>query len=393
LGEPYFRLRGFRRKGRQIDLAQVKSALIVRLDEIGDMVMTSPFLRELRRCLPDAWLTLVVKPGVYNLVERCPHVNEVLTYNWDTHWRLQPLRRHARALQLARERLWQRRFDIAVLPRWDADYYHTTFVAYFSGAAWRVGYSENVTNLKRQMNRGFDCLLTHILRDAARKHELEHDLDVLRFLGGTVQNDQLELWVDEDDRAFAEEVFGGNGVKPDEKVVGLGPSGGTSPLKQWPVNHFIELGRRLLASHHCRLLVLGGRGDAELGQQIEQELGSAVVNVVGKTTLRQMAALLSRCHLYVGNDSGPMHIAAAMGVPVVAMFGSSCHHRFRPWGKQHTVLNLELPCSPCFQPNHPDRCVECIFDQPHCLVDMTVEQVMEAVEKTESVLNVSHATH
>jgi ADP-heptose:LPS heptosyltransferase len=104
------------------------------------------------------------------------------------------------------------------------------------------------------------------------------------------------------------------------------------------------------------------------------------MNVVGKTTLRQTAALLKRCHLYVGNDTGAMHVAAAMDTPVVALFGSSCRHRFGPWGKGQAVLGPELACGPCIQAHHLDRCVHCIFDRPHCMLDITVEQVQRVVE-------------
>ena len=355
----------------------------VRLDEIGDVVMTTPFLRELRRNLPDAWITLVVKPQIYDLVELCPYVDEVLTYNWSTNGNAtqhrQQLRRHGRALRLAWKSLWRRRFDLAIIPRWDVDYYHATFVAFFSGARWRVGYSENVIEHKKRLNRGLDRLLTHALEDNTLKHEVEHNLDVIRFLGGTVQEEGLELWVGAGDEAFSERVFREYGVSPGEFVVAFGPSGGCSPLKQWPTSSFIGLGRWLWKKYKSRILVVGGTGEEDLGRELERGIGSPAINLVGKTTLRQLVALIKRCRLYVGNDAGPMHVAAATGIPVVALFGSSCHHRFGPWGNGQMVLWLALPCSPCFQVHHLDRCRCCIFDHPHCILDITVEQVKEAV--------------
>lgn len=379
LGEPLFWFLGLRRKRPEMDLSQVKRALVVRLDEIGDVVMTTPFLRELRRNLPSAWITLVVKPAIYNLVERCPYVNEVLTYDWSARGRLWQLRRHGRALRLAWLHLWQRRFDLAILPRWDADPYHGAFFLYFSGAPWRVGYSEKVIEHKRRVNNGCDRLLTHVRNDGTLKHEVEHNLDLIRFLGGTVREQRLELWLGEEDQAFAESLLQEHGVQPGELVVGLGPSGGNSPLKQWPARSFTELGRWLQAEHGARVLVVGGPWEEALGWEIERGVGSAAINVVGKTTLRQMAALLERCHLYVGNDAGPMHVAAAMGTPVVAIFGSSCHHRFGPWGNGHTILCAALPCSPCSRAYHLDRCVRCAFEQPHCLLGITLDQVKAAV--------------
>lgn len=380
-GESFFWLLGFRERKRKMNLSQVKRLMVVRLDEIGDMVMTTPFLRELRRLLPDAWITLVVKPSIHNLVELCPYANEVLTYDWSAHRLFRPLQRHWRALRLAWKHLWSRRFDLAILPRWDADHYHGTYLMYFSGAPWRVGYSENVNASKKRLNRGFDRLLTHILGDNTLKHEVEHNLDVIRALGGQVHDDRLELWIGQDDEVFADEILKGHEVQIDELIVGFGPAGGNSPFKEWPASNFADLGRWLQKEYGARILIVGAPGEEALGKHIEDTVGSSVVNMVGKTTLRQMAALLKRCHFYIGNDAGPMHVAAAIDIPVVALFGSSCQHRFGPWGERRTLLWLGLPCSPCFQEDHSDRCRYCIFDQPHCILGITVEQVRQAVSR------------
>jgi|GEM_PF-139183 len=380
LGEPFFALLGLRRAPIEQTLAAAKRILVVRLDEIGDAAMTTPFLRELPRNAPGAWISLVVKPEVFNLVERCPYVDEVLTFDRNTPLRLGRLRRHGRALRLARRHLWRRRFDLAIVPRWDADHYHAAFVAYFSGARARVAYSEHVTAVRRRLNRGYDRLFTRPLKDDTPRHEVERSLEVLRALGGTVADDRLELWVGPEDEAYADDVLRRHRPAPGDLLVGLGPAGGNSPLKQWPVDRFIELGRRLLAASPARLLVVGGPGEEALGEEMARVLGPPAINLVGRTTLRQMAAVLRRCRLYVGNDAGPMHVAAAVGTPVVAVFGSSCRHRYIPWGEGHTVVGLDLPCGPCFRPDHPDRCGTCIFDRPHCLLDLSVDRVQQAVE-------------
>jgi len=378
-GEPLFWIFGRRWKGRHFGLSQAKRVLVVRLDEIGDVVMTTSFLRELRQNLPDAWITLVVKPQVYNLVELCPYVNEVLTYDWDTHGRLWQLRRHWRALRLSWHFLWRRRFDLAILPRWDVDYYHGAFVAYFSGAPWRVGYSENVIAHKKHLNGGFDRLLTHALEDNTLKHEVEHNLNVIRLLGGKVQEDQLELWLGEEDEVFANYLLGNKMVDSDSFLVGLSLSAGASK-RHWLLSRFTELGVWLQEEYHAQLLIVGGSGEEALGRELQQELSDAVINTVGQTTLRQTAALLKHCQLFIGNDAGPMHIAAAVGIPIIEL---SCHpksgsplsanspKRFGPWSKKHTIIQPEIPISPCVQ--------ECISDHPHCILGIMVEQVKQAV--------------
>lgn len=377
-GEPFFYLTRMRQKNERA-FHQVKRALVVRLDEIGDVVMTTPFLRELRRNLPDAWITLIVKPTVYNLVELCPYVNEVLTYDWNTPGRFWQLRRHGRALRLAWKHLWQHGYDLAILPRWDADHYHGTFLIYFSSASWRVGYSEKVNALKKHINRGFDCLLTHPLNDSNLKHEVEHNLDVICYLGGYVQDDRLELWLSEEDETFAKRFLSKHEVKHDDLLIALAPGGG-APKRLWPVDRFAEVGSWLQNTYEAQLLVVGGPGEEPLGKELEQALGRAVVNAVGRTTLRQTAALLKCCRLFVGNDAGPMHMAAALGVPVVEL---SCHPRsgspwsansplrFGPWGVDHVVLQPLTSRPPCVD--------ECVADHPHCILEITVEQVKEAV--------------
>jgi lipopolysaccharide heptosyltransferase II len=380
IGEPLFWLMGRRREGHEMIPSRIKRVLVVRLDEIGDLVMTTPFLRELRRNLPEAWISLVVQPAACDLVAPCPYVNEVLTFAWQVNGRLATLRSHWRALSLARRSLWRSCFDLGILPRWDADYCRATFVLYVSGASWRVGYSENVNARKKQLNARFDRLLTHALEGAALKHEVERSLDAIRALGGKIQDDRLELWLDEEDDAFAKQVLERRGVQPGEVVVGFGPSGGHSPLKQWPAARFAELGRWLQAEYGAHIVVFGGPGEEPLGWEIGHGLDFPAIDMVGRTTLRQSAALLQRCHLFVGNDTGLMHVAVAMGIPTVALFGSSCPHRFRPWGKDRTVLWSRLPCSPCFQEGHAHRCRACIFDQPRCMLGLAVEQVKTAVE-------------
>lgn len=397
-GEILFRLKGMRAKGNKTVISQFKRVLVVRLDRIGDVVLTTPFLRELRINLPDAWISLVVNPAVYNLVEQCPYVNEVLIYDWNAHGRPVQLRRHVRALKFAWKHLWRRRFDMAILPRWDTDFYNGTFLGYFSGATWRVGYSENVNETKSRQNNNYNRLLTHIMDEGIPKHEVLHNLDMIRFLSGTVQENHLELWVSDEDKVFARKILAEHGVQPGELVVGLSPFSGDSPLKQWPVGHLIELIYWLRMKYKSRILVIGGPSEEALGWEFEEKLGySVIINVIGRTTLRQMAALLECCHLYVGNDAGPMHVAAAMGIPVVALFGSSCHHRFGPWGNNHEILWLGFHCSPCSNTyhhnrfwlgfhcgpssntHHHNRCRNCIFDQPYCMVNINVEQVKGAV--------------
>jgi len=346
----------------------------VRLDTIGDLVLMSPFLRELRLSNPNAWITLVVDPRFVNLVELCPHVNEVLTFDPRFMGRLGRLQTHFRALHFARSYLWRRKFDLALLPRWGIDLCHAAFVAYFSRAKCRVGYSENVSSLKQHLNRNFDAFFTRTLDDRKPKHEVERNLDFLRAVGGTAHDDPLELWLSEEDREQARKLLVSRGVRHADLVLGLAPGAG-HPKRRWPIDRFIELGRFLEKEFGARLLVVGGPDDADGASRLTEELGSTAVNVSGGMTLRQTAALLTQTRLMVSNDCGPMHLAAAVGTPTVAIWGSSDSRRWRPWRVEHRLIQNPFECNPC--PGY--RCL--VADSPLCIESVTVAQVNAAVEE------------
>jgi ADP-heptose:LPS heptosyltransferase len=389
LGEPFFRFLGMRKRRSQIRMDRVERAVVVRLDEIGDVVLTTPFLRELRRNLPKAWITLVVNPAVYNLVELCSYVNEVLTYDWRVSDSFSSLwieaqvesrmRRHGRALRLAYRYLWRRRFDLAILPRWDEDDYHGRFLTYFSGAPWRVGYSERVNPRKAQSNSGFDKLLTQAVNDNTVRHEVVYNLGIISSLGGKIQRDDLELWLGTEDKLFAEQALKDRGVGSNRFLIAFGP-GASDPRRRWPLNRFTELGAYLKHKYDARILIIGGPEEEFLGRELHTALGNVVINMVGKTTLRQTAALLAHCHLYVGNDSGPKHMAAAMGVAAVEVSShpasglpQSCNSpvRFGPWGIPCRVLQPLRPRAPCDD--------GCKAEDAHCILEVTVEHVKQAV--------------
>jgi ADP-heptose:LPS heptosyltransferase len=228
------------------------------------------------------------------------------------------LRRHLKAIRLARKHLWSKRFDLAIIPRWDVDYYHATFLAYFSGARWRIGYSESVNKTKQICNRDYDLLLTHTIQNRSPPHEVEHNLNIIRSLNGKIRNDKLELWLSKEDEDFAENILKKHNIKHNDLLICLAPGAG-APKRRWPVTRFAELGIWLQKRYHARVLIIGGAEEKELGNELYKGLGKHAINTVGKTTLRQAAAILKYSHLFIGNDAGPMHMAAAVGAITAAI--------------------------------------------------------------------------
>jgi heptosyltransferase-2 len=377
--ELVFGLLGFRRPGAGFELAHAKRVLVVRSDDIGDVVLTSPFLRELRRNLPTAWITLVVRPGTQNLADSCPYVDEVLTYDWRVAGRgpIRDFRRLTRALALAVQRLWHRRFDVAICPRGDLDYCDAKFVVYLSGARYRFGYARAPAGPFDRPEH-MSLLYTKLFVDNAARHEAQRGLDIIRYMGGSIEHSFLELWTGQDDDASAARIL--HGLPHDSLVVSFGIGAGAAK-RMWPIENFVVLGRWLIDHFDAHIVVIGSLAEARLGEELSRRLGPNIINAVGLTTLREAGSLLKRCALHIGNDSGPMHLAAAAGVSVVQI---SCHPasgsrthpnsaaRFGPWLVSNTVVQPQTALSPCFD--------DCRADHAHCILRVHVESVKYAVE-------------
>jgi len=362
-----------------VNLAGIRKILVVRLDEIGDVVLTTPLLRELKRQAPHASISLVVKPAIRNLFEHCPYVDEVLQFDPSSSFYWAPLNDCVSTRRFSQDICRPRNFDLAILPRWDTDWCHASFIPYFSGIRYRMGFSESVNREKQNLNRGYDRLLSHALADALPRHEVERGLGLLNYMGVHVEADGVELFTSREDDAFAELLWRSQGISGDETVIVFGP-GARHPRKIWPLENFIKLGGMIRDQVRCRILVCGDRSETERGKGLKQDLGNVVIDLTGHTTLRQTVALYRRCHLFIGNDSGPKHLAAGAGLPTIEISWSdaaalsvptSTVSRFRPWKVPYRIVSPERLIAPCS--------MECTSNETHCIAGVSVSRVAETV--------------
>lgn len=373
---------GIRRSERKVSSEEnMPNVLVLRTDGIGDVIMTGPLLRELKRAHPDARIELVVAPRALNFVELCPYVDKVFTVEIpppisvdETWWR--PLTRRLEALSVARRHLWPQEYDVAIVPRWGVDQHEASVLAYLSGAPTRVAYSEHVSLERRTKNRGYDRFFTRAIDDRSIKHEVQRNLDVLAALGNSVSESRLEAWTSDDDEDFARNILPSDRTTP---LVALGPGAG-HPKRVWPIDRFVRVGSWLI-DRGAGLVVVGGQGEQALGHELRRRLGGGVVDLTNTTTLRQSVAVLRQCSLFCGNDGGPMHLAAAAGIPVVEI---SCHARdgddlhanspirFGPWGVPNKIVRPERLAERCLR--------GCRIHAPHCILNVDVDSVTAAIE-------------
>ena len=387
--DTYFFLKGRRRKKSTFHSQHMQRMLVLQLADIGDVVLSSPFLRELRRYFPKAWIGLAVQPRMFNLVEKCPYVDDVFPYDWgpaqkrETYLRGSP-RWWIQASRTAKHNFWKHQLDMAISTRWNEEPCQAAslILMYASGAAHRVAYKAIPSKQMRYGWKDLDRLITEGPVRGNPKHEVEHQLDILRFLGATPNDTRLEVWTSQEDEQFAQNVLNKYGITQTDGLIAFAP-GAAWPYRRWPAHRFIELGRWLQDIYKVFVLILAAKDEQDLALHIEGGLQEGkTVNLAGKTTLREMAAILKQCKLFIGNDSGPLHVATAAGIPVVGFYGPGEYQRFKPWGTNHEALRLGLSCSPCSQ--------NCLFSEPRCIEGITMSQVKNLLSlKMSSILNLS----
>jgi ADP-heptose:LPS heptosyltransferase len=346
----------------------IRNILVIKLDRIGDVILASPFFRELRRNFPGATITAVTSVESYPILRSCPYVDHAVPVAVNP-FDIPAAKRLARSL---RDRFGSP--DLAVIPRYCVDLYGATWISFFSGAPIRLAFSESSTERKSRVNRGTDALFTNLVCARDARHEVERNLDLLRHLDLNVTDDRLEIWFSESEKREADSMLAPKASRDVPLVaVGLGAS---QAKKTWPVERYASVCRTLHSATGAQFVVMGSRAETPLLDRFRQLLGDAVA-VSGAVSLGTVAAIFSRCSLFLGNDSAQKHIAAAVGVPVVEL---TCHPadgdpddgpvRFRTWGVPHIVLQPLVATKPCR--------AGCEAITPHCILDITVEDVERA---------------
>lgn len=362
--------------------------LVLRLDEIGDTILTSAFLRELRRNYPNAWITLVVRDSIYPIAELCPYANEVLAlHSWKNDVPLAA--RISGFVEFCKKYLWKHHYSKCFCPRWDVDIQFSLMLGYLSGARRRIGYSENVYPQKAVKDRGWNAALTDVVVNPPYiVHEAERSLFLLKATGHVVRDDSMEVWLGEGDRKRAEYFLNG---KPEGYRLIAVTIGSREQHKSYPPE-LMTKALNLLVPKGCCFALLGGPEDAETGEQIRAALPDGIsLNLVGKTSIRESCAVISMSSLLIGNDTGLTHAAAALHVPIVELnchayntplFTWSFYVRFFPWQSRCIVLRPAQALEGCEKPEDVTSQVKgCCSNEAHCIRGISPERIVDAVER------------
>jgi len=315
---------------------------------IGDMVMSTPVVRALRRKYPDAKITVLSRQKIAPLWTCNPDTDEIL---------------QIQGFFSTVKQLRKNSFDLAVvLP----DSFKSALMVFMAGIPERMGYATEC--------RGFMLTCRIPVSDGGfrRKHITDEYLDIIRPLGVEKPEKKPVLNVTDAGKNEAEKIIRENNLNS-SMLIGISPGATYGPAKRWPEENFIRAAREISDKYRARILVFGSREEAWLAGEISSGIGKTAVNLAGKLSLPGLAAMISLCRALIANDTGTVHLAAALNVPSVAIFGSSSPVWTSPLGETTSVLYQHESCSPCFERT-------CRKNDYSCLKSITAEHVMSAFE-------------
>ncbi len=330
-----------------------KRILVIKMSALGDVVLAIPSLKALREKFPRAHISVLVGLQCRQVLQRCPYINEIITYDNREKRNLSEMFRLLRRLQRGN-------FDIVI----DLQNNRRSHIfGFLSFAPQRYGYD----------NKKFSFLLSYKVKEKKISlPPLKHQLGTLNMLGIKTVTPQLELWPSSFDFDWAETFLENQWLAKGQKLVGINVSASARWLtKSWSLEKFAQLAN-LLAAEHIRVVITGTPADRKIAQRLRQISGAKPIDACGKTSLMQFACLLKHCRVFLTSDSAPMHIAAAMKVPFVALFGPTDPQRHLPPAKDIIVIKKLLECSPCYQ----RRCRKIT-----CMKRISVEEVYQAIKQ------------
>jgi heptosyltransferase II len=347
---------GIRRKMKLM----ANNILVMRYRFIGDTVLTVPFLRNLRESYPAARIDLMLEPFSGQVIEGCPYVDEIIPFEFRTiHAYSNPSQRSNLSGYIHYWRMIRdRHYDaVFVLKR----SLSSALLALAAGVPRRIGFA----------TEGRSWALTDPVPYRQDQHEVENFLDCLRVLDVPVLSRKLELWSSVEGDRKVNTLFSDAGWKKDDLKI-IVHVAASLPAKQWPLERFAEVMKILKQKYSARFVYTGAKGDATLYNEIEAMGPFNGLNLCGITNLRENISVYRAANLFFGVDSGPMHMAAAVNVPVIALFGPTDERKWGPWGEGHSILSKRLVCHPC----KPHKCSD-----NECMQQITAQDALEAIEK------------
>ena len=342
--------------------------LVIKLCAVGDLVLASPFFEQLRNHFCKSEITLLTGKSCYQSIENNPCFDQVLIANDSSLYVGTFMDQVQETLRLIRM-LRREKFDLVfVLHRaWQFN-----MMAYLSGIKQRVGFTKKLFSNK--------FFLTDPVKMVCSQNERESFLDLLRKIGVSAEFEKTFFYLSEEEDTFSHQFLKKNNIVETTPIVAIAPGGGNNvknnmPSRRWPEKYFVSLIQKILRDHKCKIFMVGGPGDREAIRNIQRQIPECVDG--SHLSFGEMAAVLRHCNVFVGNDSGPIHIASAMGIPTIGLYGPTDPKQWgSPTASDTILFKEEVECSPCYKDGKFPDC-----DHLTCLHSIEVEEVWSHLHK------------
>lgn len=356
-----------------------KHILVIRLDLIGDLVLSLTVVRALKRTYPEAEIDLLAIPASAKVATYDPHLSKIITYDPNIWRRPKALfkPKNWRELRTLLNTLHAQHYDLAisVYANWAAT------LAVLSKAKRRVGYKPE--GFPGFMTDGIAGGIPGRWRHWApldKKHEVDYCLALAEAAGATLTpEDRLpHLYTDEQTRLDVEQLLEREGVQAKKPLIACHINSNNGQSKRWPIPYWATLIDRLIRENDAQIVLTGAPGDMLQIEQVMRRLHERAINLAGKTSLTQLAALLQRADLLISGDSGPLHMGVACDTAIVSIYGPTNPSLGGPVSSDAIVLRSDIWCSPCY--NARDT-ADCRFYTTQCMKNITPTLVFEAVQQ------------
>lgn len=341
--------------------------LFIQLSAIGDTILIIPTIRAIRNRFPKAHLAMIASSINLQYLDRCPYIDQYIPCRLEDLMK-SPFKLMAFVLALRRQRF-----------EWVIDFEHwprlSALIGYGSGASRRIGF--------RSQAQHRHYLFTDVVEHVPGQHEVINFLKIARLLGCPIKETNLEVWLKKEDWDWVREFFNEAGIDPNRPVVAIHPEAGRrdEPRRRWPHDRFVALIDALVEHYQVQIILTGAPTEVELSQHIASQTQSTCAVASGKTRINQLAALFANVDFVICGNCGPMHLAAAAGTSVVALHGPTNPSQWGPWGKNHTTLHVDLPCSPCLNLGFEYGCSALSDGTSPCMYTIQVSEALKACER------------
>lgn len=333
----------------KVDITKIKKALIIRHRAIGDIILVTPFIRALKKAIPDIEVDMVIEPMGIEILQGNPYLNKAIVFEKDR-LKKAPLVKKIQETYKFYKGLSDAKYDI-VFDLWGN--LRTALMCFFTGARYRVGF--NFRGRKYFYN-------TVVKPDIPPKYNAFYHMDLLRAIGIKDDGGKADFYVTDADKKFADEFYSKIGRQPQDVVIGLNPAGSWI-TKRWPEYKFAELADKIVKSFkNIKIVIVWGPKEKVMAEKIYSLMKEDRTDVflAPDTTLKQLGAIQLKMNAFVSNDGAPNHLAVALDVPSLTVFGPTNYKSWVPAGSlRHMEVHSGLKCAPCDRMKCPTE-IECM---------------------------------